>query len=173
MRGSGHYEAYRTQADDLHAVYIAYADFCLALIAQTRTSLARLPGAYRPHPVEELPSPSSSVSHLDAVNCCSVRGTPPLAANVTETATATVTLVTRDKAGVEIHQVLVDSDTIRGETAGDTVDYTVSITNEGTTTLSAFAVSSSLLGDEFECAPVVDLLPGDTVNCTATAEVSR
>lgn len=101
-----------------------------------------------------------------------MRGTPPLAANVTETATATVALVTLDKIGVDIHQVLVDRDTIRGETAGDTVDYTVSVTNEGTTTLSAIAVSSSLPGDEFVCAPVVDLFPGDAANCTATAEVS-
>lgn len=88
---------------------------------------------------------------------------------------ATVTLVTLDDIGLYIHQDLVDSDTITGETAGDTVEYTLDITNQGTTTLSAISVDSSLLGDKFVCNPVLEALqlpPGATVSCAAVAEVS-
>lgn len=87
---------------------------------------------------------------------------------------ATARLVTLEEVGLAIHQVLVDNDTITGESAGDTVHYTIAITNEGTTTLSAIAVTSSLMGDEFVCDPVLEALrlsPAATVNCTAVAEV--
>ncbi|CAM9294792.1 unnamed protein product, partial [Ectocarpus fasciculatus] len=115
----------------------------------------------------------------------SVTSTPPLGAPFTTTSSATVTFSTSDKVGIDIQETLVDSDTIIGESAGDTVEYTITITNEGTTTLSAIAVSSSLLDDQLSsgysaaaliCDPALDsfqLAPGGTIECTAAAEVEQ
>lgn len=75
----------------------------------------------------------------------SVTGTPPLAAAITETANATVTLVTRDEIGIDIEHEYVDNDLTAGHSAGDLVDCTIRISNEGTTTLSTFSIGSSLL----------------------------
>jgi len=104
----------------------------------------------------------------------SVTGTPPLAAAFTETATATVLLDTQDKIGMHIHQILVDHDAIVGESAGDIVEYTTTITNNGTTTLSNISVTGTL-GDGFHCEPKLaedlELAPGEIVKCTSIAEV--
>ncbi|CAM9789547.1 unnamed protein product, partial [Ectocarpus sp. 6 AP-2014] len=118
-------------------------------------------------------------------NVASVASTPPLGAPFSTTSSATMTFSTTDKVGINIREDLVDSDTIIGESAGDTVEYTITITNEGTTTLSAIAVSSSLLEDQHSsgysaaaltCDPVLDsfqLAPGGTIECTAAAEVEQ
>lgn len=76
---------------------------------------------------------------------------------MTETANATVTLVTRDDIEIDIQNTLVDKDLIIGHSAGDRVNYTISITNKGTTTLSAFTISSPLLDGQwarYECVAV-------------------
>lgn len=77
--------------------------------------------------------------------CFRVTGTPPSAAAITETANATVTLVTRDEIGIDIQHDYVDNDLITGQSAGDQVDCTIRISNEGTTTLSAVTIGTSLL----------------------------
>lgn len=79
-----------------------------------------------------------------------VMGTPPSAAAFAATATATVTLETLDKINVTIHKTLVDSDDTSGPSARGTIEIAVNITNAGTTTLSAFGVSSSLLEGQLE-----------------------
>lgn len=88
------------------------------------------------------------LSSLVACFCNSVVGTPPLAAAFSESATATVTLETLDRIDIDIQQTLLDSDSTIGQSAGDTIEIAVNITNTGTTTLSTVAVSSSLLDDQ-------------------------
>lgn len=99
---------------------------------------------------------------------------PPSAAPLTETATAKLTLVTLDEVGVDIHEELV-SNTITGHAAGDTVEYTITVTNQGTTTLREILVSTPLLGDDFECDSDLESLrlsPGARVECIVVAEVN-
>ena len=59
----------------------------------------------------------------------------------------------------------VDGDGTLGE--GDTVDYSFTVTNTGTTTLSGIAVADPLLGGSVECAQTPDgtLAPGATIDC--------
>lgn len=84
--------------------------------------------------------------------CFSVTGSPPSTAAITETADATAELVTQDTIVIDIQSTLVDNDLIIGHSAGDQVKYMIRITNEGTTTLSTFAISSSLLdGQSARC----------------------
>ncbi len=111
---------------------------------------------------------------LSLLSVLSVTGAPPLAAALTETAMATMPLDTLDKLGLHIHQILVDNDAVIGESAGDIVEYTTTITNNGTTTLSNLSVTGTL-GDGFNCVPNLaenlELSPGEIVICTSVAEV--
>lgn len=88
---------------------------------------------------------------------------------------ATVQLNTLDKIRVNIHPILVDNDTIIGESAGDSVEYITTIMNEGTTTLSKMSVTSAIQGHGFDCDPILveelKLAPGATVKCKSVSEV--
>lgn len=59
----------------------------------------------------------------------------------------------------------VDSDGAVG--AGDTVSYTFTVTNTGTTTLSDARITDPMLGGAVDCAALVgvELAPGQTVTC--------
>ncbi|CAM9230892.1 unnamed protein product [Scytosiphon promiscuus] len=119
------------------------------------------------------------------INTVSVMGTPPSAAAFVQTATASVTLETLDNIDIDIQQTLLDSDDTFGQSAGDTIKVAMNITNAGTTTLTTVVVSSSLLDDQLAsgypeaslvCDPALDtaqLAPGETIECTAVAEVQQ
>lgn len=77
-------------------------------------------------------------------------GESPSGQPVADTAEATVQLLTTQKLSIFARETLVDSDSITGVSAGDTVEYELTIGNAGTTRLSNVRVTSSLLDQRIE-----------------------
>lgn len=69
---------------------------------------------------------------------------------MTETATATLVLATAQELEVDVVAKVVDSDTINGMSSGDTIEYKIDVGNSGTTTLSDFVVTLSLLDEQLK-----------------------
>lgn len=77
-------------------------------------------------------------------------GIPPLGDAITEGVAVTVILLTAQEVSVKISQQVVDADTISGVSAGDMIEFSIAISNTGTTTLSDVVVTSSLLDEQVE-----------------------
>ena len=99
-------------------------------------------------------------------NVASVTGTPPSGAAVTSSDSARVDIPARNsltltKSGSAVHDV--DGN---GADAGDTVSYTFTVTNTGSTVLAPVTIDDAKLGlDGFQC--VASLAPGASVTCPA------
>nr|WP_277352197.1 isopeptide-forming domain-containing fimbrial protein [Knoellia sp. DB2414S] len=101
-------------------------------------------------------------------NAASAVGATPTGTSVTASDDVTVPLAptnaisfTKNSSGVR------DLDG-NGPDAGDTIDYTFTVTNDGSTTLAPVTIDDPMLGlDDFSCAP--SLAPGATLTCEAPA----
>lgn len=97
-------------------------------------------------------------------NLASVSGTPPTGAPVSYTDIARVDLTPTNALSLTKAASAVNDLDRNGPDAGDTVDYTFSVTNDGTTTLAPVTITDSRLGGPaFTC--VASLAPGRTATC--------
>ncbi|CAM9655711.1 unnamed protein product, partial [Sphacelaria rigidula] len=74
-----------------------------------------------------------------------VDGYLPLGDAVTTSSTATQTLHRTAGVATSVNATMRDSDSVAGDSAGDTIQYIIKLINEGTTTLTGINVSSALL----------------------------
>lgn len=80
----------------------------------------------------------------------SVTGSPRSGGFITNSSTATQYLERKGELSASARAVVIDSDGIVGDSAGDTIEYTIELTNTGTTSLTSISVSSALLLDQYE-----------------------
>ncbi len=109
----------------------------------------------------------------EVVNTATVVADEPAGGTVTDT--DTVTSPIPQFAAIQIVKALssVDDTNASGRLdAGDTHVYTLAVTNTGTVTLSAIAVSDSLTGPA-DCGGVTVLAPGNSVACSAGYVLSQ
>ena len=79
------------------------------------------------------------------VSCRRVDGYLPSGDAVTSSSTATQTLHRTAGVATSVNATMRDSDSVPGDSAGDTIEYTIQLVNEGTTTLTGISVYSALL----------------------------
>lgn len=65
-----------------------------------------------------------------------------------ETANATLVLLATSSMSVTATTTLIDSDGVKGASAGDTVAYEIELSNTGTTTLVNITVFDAMLGEQ-------------------------
>ncbi|GAB3312298.1 hypothetical protein GCM10027298_37400 [Epidermidibacterium keratini] len=99
-------------------------------------------------------------------NTATVSGQDPTGEVVTSDESTTETPIVGN-GGLDVTKTagaLVDVDGSGGPSAGDTIDYSVSVTNSGTVTVGNIAVSDPLLGGTLECSGV-EIAPGTSIDC--------
>ena len=105
----------------------------------------------------------------DIVNTVTATGNPPTGEAVTDTATETVS-VEAAEASIDVTKV---ADKKSGLKAGQTVTYTITVTNDGNVTLTDVAISDALAGVTVGTLSATTLAPGATATATATYEVTQ
>ncbi|MDO9456907.1 hypothetical protein, partial [Nocardioides sp.] len=114
-------------------------------------------------------------ANIDAgqvVNPSSVTGTPPTGAGVTAADTETTPLTSTPSIDlVETAGPPTDANGSGTVDAGDTITYTYSVTNTGSTTLVGLVVADGIPGTPV-CAATT-LAPGATTTCTATYTITQ
>lgn len=78
----------------------------------------------------------------------SVTGYPASGGVLTDTVGASQNLLSRSEIFVTVDTVVIDSDGVDGDSAGDTVAYNIKLTNTGTTTLVDATISDTLLDEQ-------------------------
>ncbi|CAM9724810.1 unnamed protein product, partial [Sphacelaria rigidula] len=73
-----------------------------------------------------------------------VDGYLPLGDAVTSASTVTQTLHRMAGVATSVNATMRDSDSVPGDSAGDTIQYMIQLVNEGTTTLTGISASSAL-----------------------------
>ncbi|MCH8614486.1 DUF11 domain-containing protein, partial [Arsenicicoccus dermatophilus] len=105
------------------------------------------------------------------VNTATVTGTPALGAAVTASSTARTPLaVTSGATFDKVAGSVADIDA-NGTDVGDTITYTFSVTNTGTTDLNPVTYSDPLLGLDRAACGTTALAPGETRDCPARVYV--
>jgi len=101
-------------------------------------------------------------------NAVTATGTTPTGGSVTATDDVTVPLAPTNAVSLTKTASGVRDLDGNGPDAGDTIDYTFTVTNDGSTTLAPVTIDDPMLGlDGFTCAP--SLAPGATLTCEAPA----
>jgi uncharacterized repeat protein (TIGR01451 family) len=105
-------------------------------------------------------------------NTAAVTGTPPIGANVTDTADESVPAIRNPALSV------VKSATSSGpyDAVGDVITYSITVRNTGNETLTGVSVTDPGVGAVLgTCTPAIPamLLPGDSQVCTATHTVTQ
>ncbi len=104
-------------------------------------------------------------------NTATATGTPPEGDDVTSVDSTSTPLVRASSLALAKTSDPVEDLDANGPDAGDTVDYTLVVTNTGTTTLDDVAVTDALLAD-LDCAPGT-LEPGDSATCAGTHTLTQ
>jgi len=111
-------------------------------------------------------------------NTATASGTPPTGPAVTSSDTANVPVEANPLIGIVKYGQLHDAS--QPPKAGDTVDYTFTVTNNGNVTLSGVAISDALLGSaagtdyQWAAGSTPDaLIPGGTAVATATYTLTQ
>ena len=100
----------------------------------------------------------------------SVTGTSPTNAVVNAADTSTVTAVQTD-----VLTVVNESPATSYTTVGELINYTITLTNDGNTTLSGVGISdpNATIGTCTPALPATSLAPGETITCAAVHAVTQ
>lgn len=107
----------------------------------------------------------SDVNSGSRTNTASVKGTPPVGADVTDTDSTNTTITGTPAIAIDKTASAINDVDANGPDAGDKVTFGFTVTNTGTVTLTAVSVSDPTLGT-VSC-PKTTLLPGEVMNCTS------
>ncbi|MFS6529621.1 DUF11 domain-containing protein [Microbacterium aurugineum] len=144
--------------DPLLGGAVACAAFSAPLVPGASVTCA--PVAYT---LTQADADAGTVNNTASVTAQSAQGpaTDDAEANVTIAATNSISLAKTPSTVVD-----VDNDSAVG--AGDTVDYTFRVTNNGTTTLRDAVITDPMLGGTVTCPELsgAELAPGQSVSCT-------
>lgn len=81
---------------------------------------------------------------------CSVTGSPASGPGIVDQASAYQVLHSKSTVSISATTKLVNSDGVEGISAGDTIEYAITLINTGTTTLRNCTVSDEILDDQLE-----------------------
>ncbi|MCB1877152.1 MAG: DUF11 domain-containing protein [Chromatiales bacterium] len=109
-------------------------------------------------------------------NTATVSATPPLGANVSAQDSASTPLPGSSTLLLSVTGTFNDESMDGFAQTGETIGYDLAVTNTGTRTLTAIAVSDPLLGMSVSCPtgnPIPSLSPGNTANCSASYTITQ
>lgn len=78
----------------------------------------------------------------------SVTGSPAFGPAIVDQASAYEVLHFKNEVSISATTTLVNSDGVDGASAGDTIEYVITLTNTGTTTLRNSTVSDEILDEQ-------------------------
>lgn len=124
--------------------------FCPLLVA-TSFDLVGVNLIHSVLPPPRYPNPKANPYMVRVPNhVCSITGYPASGGRLAYNASANQWLDSHSEVSISATTSLVDSDGVFGASADDTIEYEITLSNMGTTTLKGIHVSDPILDEQFE-----------------------